>query len=167
MRGGPPYVMAVRAVQHARAVPLFSVDGPDAEAKMIVDVPFLGTIGVYPPGPGVHEEFAVKDEKVRVANVAVGDVEGVYRLPFVAVVTRHNDDARRGKEHVAVGAASVSQIEAITKTAQVGKGVVQAVIDQLTYRVNSDRGHGGGSRGRAQAESGDCDRLFGQSVSEL
>ena len=71
-------------------------------------------------------------------------------LPVAAVGAGQHDDARRGEEHVAVGAAAKGQIQAITETAHIREGIMTSVIEQLTYGTDSDGGHESGSCGNTQ-----------------
>ncbi len=72
--------MAVRAVQNARAAPVFAVFASGAETEVIVYVSVLGVTGRHPPGAGIDEQLVVEDQKVRVSDIPIGYAEGMDLL---------------------------------------------------------------------------------------
>lgn len=70
---------------------------------------------------------------MRISRVALLDAEAMRLLPLHAVRAPQNDDRRRGMNHVASGAASESEPKLLAEPAQVGEGIVFAVVKNAPH----------------------------------
>ena len=112
--------------------------------------------------PVIDEEPVAKDEEVRVARVALFHGEAMHLLPRRAVVAAAQDDDRgRRIHHVPVGATAEREVELPAETAQVGEGIVLAVVKHAPDRADGDaRWRVGGDRGCREERECDDAREF-------
>jgi hypothetical protein len=68
---------------------------------------------------------------VGVADIAFGYTEGVDLLPILTIIAGHNQYSRRCEYHMSVWTTAEGQIKSVLKTAEVGEGIVVAVVENL------------------------------------
>ena len=92
-----------------------------------------------------------------IADVALRHAETVDRFPSATVVTRQHQNRRRGMNHVPIGATAKREIVLVAEPAQIGEGVVLAVVKHALDRFDGDgRRRGAAGRGNVRASRDRC-----------
>gem|GEM_PF-5182080 len=68
-----------------------------------------------------------------ITDIAFRDREFINLLPVFRVVTLHDENARGGEQHVSARAGAEGQVVFPFEFDHIGKGIVFAVIENLTH----------------------------------